>query len=262
MTATPGARSPLYALTTPLDKTIAINEGSSLWKFDIKPWTEQIDELVLNEIYSDALALLDVLDDEQVPDKVTTFHSSYCRQEVASLTCLLKIQRRTHIRALNAVAQFRAARFDEAINTFIDLDFNPAKVVALYSEPVSGRLGIPPDAWITLYGGPAPVDEDPPPSPRADSDREHETGELDKDKDTVKEIIPSKAAGSTTALLDAIASSTGSVGGRLKKTGLAGLHAILPSGVNKDDDSASITAKRKTVLHGMLQYPGPNLILV
>ena len=73
MTATAGAKSPLYVMTTPMDKTSAANEGSSLWKFDIKPWTEQIDELVLKKMYSDALALLDVLDDEQVADKVDRF---------------------------------------------------------------------------------------------------------------------------------------------------------------------------------------------
>jgi hypothetical protein len=79
MTATAGAKSPLYVITTPVEKTVAANEGSSLWKFDMKSWTEQIDELVLKKMYSDALALLDVLDDEQISDKVITFHnrSSY-----------------------------------------------------------------------------------------------------------------------------------------------------------------------------------------
>lgn len=147
------------------------------------------------------------------------------------------------------MSQFRAAKFDEAINTFIDLDFNPAKVVALYPESVSGRLSVPPDGWITLYGGPAPIDEIPT-SPLPDH---AETTEIeDKDEDAIKEIVQNKSAGSTAALLDAIASGTGSVGGRLKKTGLAGLQAILPSGISKDDDSASITAKRKPILHGTL----------
>jgi hypothetical protein len=216
----------------------------------MKPWTEQIDELVLKKMYSDALALLDVLDDEQVPDNVITF---YQQSFDTLLTSLFKVQRRTHIRALNAVSQFRAAKFDEAINTFIDLDFNPAKVVALYPESVSGRLAVPPDAWITLYGGPASVDEDPTPLPSTDSDLGHEISEQDMVKDKVdepvKEIVP-KPLGSTAALLDAIASGTGSVGGRLKKTGLAGLQAILPSGTSKDDDSASILSKKKSALHG------------
>ena len=51
--------------------------------------------------------------------------------------------------------------------------------------------------------------------------------------------------GPTGAFLDAIASGTGSAGARLKKTGLADLQAILPSGASKDDDSASITARKK-----------------
>lgn len=71
MTATAGAKAPLYAITTSMDKTVAASEGGSLWRFDMKPWVEQIDELVLEQRYSDALALLEVLDDEQLPDKVT-----------------------------------------------------------------------------------------------------------------------------------------------------------------------------------------------
>jgi hypothetical protein len=164
------------------------------------------------------------------------------------------------------VSQFRAANFDEAINTFIDLDFNPAKVVALYSEPVSGRLAVPPDAWITLYGGPTPVDDESIPLTKSDSDEGHETSdndkEKDKDDDPVKEIVPSRPFGSRTALLDAIATGTGSMGGRLRKTGLAGLQAILPSPISKDDDSASITAKRKPVYGTLLSFQHSVLDLI
>ncbi|EDR08609.1 uncharacterized protein LACBIDRAFT_235177, partial [Laccaria bicolor S238N-H82] len=46
------------------------------------------------------------------------------------------------------------------IDTFIELDFNPAKVVALYPDAVAGRLSVPQDGWIPLYGGPAPIDPD------------------------------------------------------------------------------------------------------
>jgi Vam6/Vps39-like protein vacuolar protein sorting-associated protein 39 len=70
----------------------------------------------------------------------------------------MQVQRRTRIRALNAVAQFRAAKFDAAIDTFIELDFNPAKVVALYPESVAGRLSVPREGWISLYGGPSEED--------------------------------------------------------------------------------------------------------
>ena len=54
---------------------------------------------------------------------------------------------RTRIRALDA-AQFRAAKFDAALDTFIELDFNPAKVVALYPESVAGRLSVPQEGCI------------------------------------------------------------------------------------------------------------------
>ena len=68
------------------------------------------------------------------------------------------------------MSQFRAAKFDEAINTFIDLDFNPAKVVALYPESVAGRLALPQDRWIRLYGGSALMD-DGSDTPKTDSDQ-------------------------------------------------------------------------------------------
>ena len=58
------------------------------------------------------------------------------------------------IRALKAVAQFKQGQFDEAINSFIDLDSNPAKVVALFPGSVSGRLHVAPDQWTPLFGGP------------------------------------------------------------------------------------------------------------
>lgn len=61
--------------------------------------------------------------------------------------------RRSKIRTLHAVRLFKEGDFDNAINMFIDLDVNPAKVVALFPETVSGRLHVPPDRWIVLFGG-------------------------------------------------------------------------------------------------------------
>ena len=42
------------------------------------------------------------------------------------------------------------------MDAFIELDVNPAKVVALYPESVSGRLRVPPEQWIPMFGGPEP----------------------------------------------------------------------------------------------------------
>ncbi|KAF8969138.1 vacuolar sorting protein 39 domain 1-domain-containing protein [Flammula alnicola] len=202
MTPSSSAKSPLYVITTP---------GSSMWRFTMTPWSEQIDELVLAGQYSDALALLDTLDEASLPDKD---------------------QRRIRIRALNAVSQFRAAKFDDAIDAFIDLDFNPAKVVALYPEAVAGRLSVPHERWIPLYGGPAPIATE---DDRASTMSSHES-EKDKDKASIH-----AHERSPTELFDNMASGTGSVGGRLRRTGLG---MFMATG-HKESDTASIIAKRK-----------------
>jgi Vam6/Vps39-like protein vacuolar protein sorting-associated protein 39 len=67
------AKSPLLLVTTPTDRTAATTEGSSIWRFDMKPWGEQIDELVAVRAYSDALALVNSLDEAMLPDKVRLF---------------------------------------------------------------------------------------------------------------------------------------------------------------------------------------------
>jgi len=71
MTPSAAAKAPLFVLTTPIDKVAAANEGSSIWQVTIKSWSEQIDELVLAGQYSDALALLDSVEESQLPDKVS-----------------------------------------------------------------------------------------------------------------------------------------------------------------------------------------------
>jgi hypothetical protein len=39
----------------------------------MKPWSEQVDELVRDGLYSDALALLATIDEALLPDKVRIF---------------------------------------------------------------------------------------------------------------------------------------------------------------------------------------------
>ena len=46
------------------------------------------------------------------------------------------------------------------IRTFIELNFNPAKVVALYPDAVAAGPSVPQDGWIPFYGGTAPIDPD------------------------------------------------------------------------------------------------------
>ncbi|KAF9007557.1 hypothetical protein BDQ17DRAFT_1350883 [Cyathus striatus] len=243
LTSTSSSRSPLYLVTTPTDRAAAISEGSSIWQFHMKLWAEQIDELIVEGHYADALALLDTLDETSLPDK---------------------IQRRTRIRALNAVSDFRAAKFDKAIDTFLELDLNPAKVVALYPESVSGRLTVPQERWIPLFGGPPP----PPPSAPAtveDSSSvtsgEHHGSEGDQHgkSESGSNGGEKGMGGSAAELLDTITGgAAGPIRGRLQKTGLG---MLLPTGKPKDDDTSSIvSSKRRLVVHDDLHKSVETLV--
>ncbi|KAF9026027.1 hypothetical protein BDZ89DRAFT_1135054 [Hymenopellis radicata] len=196
---TPQHNSTIRLVTPSLSAT----EGTSVWSFTMKPWSEQIDELIQDGHYADALALLDIVT-PPLPDHDT---------------------RRTMIRALNAVAHFQAGKYDAAIDTFTELDVNPAKVVALYPESVAGRLSVPADQWVPLFGGPEPPEKED----------EHETG-----SDEGSPAVHAHAQD----LMEQLASlpSTGSIRGKFK-TGFGSLITGGGSHSPKDDDAASIHSK-------------------
>lgn len=243
LTPSPSAKAPLYLVTTPTDRNAATSEGSTVWQFDMKPWSEQIDELVEAGQYLDALSLLDAIEQSVLPDKVN-FHIHSLR----FLTYDSQEKRVTRVRALQAVSEFRADKFDVAIDTFLDLDINPAKVVALYPEIVAGRLSVPQERWISLFGGPepapqqAPAATDSPPSPSSS-----------KSSDAGKENL-SKAPIATSEILEnLVQSGTGTLRGRLR-----GFGALIGQAA-KDDDTASIHSTRpgsvkasKKGPHGMI----------
>lgn len=113
------------------------------------------------------------------------------------------------------MAQFRAAQYDDAINMFIDLEINPAKIIALYPENIAGRLSVPPHEWIPLFGGPKPPSPPASPPPPNEGDREE---------------TPSQTVASPRD-----SSPKGSVRGTVK----SGVDAV-KSAAAKDDDAASI----------------------
>jgi len=96
------------------------------------------------------------------------------------------------------------------MKTFTELEINPAKVIALYPESISGRLATSPDRWIELFGG------SPPPSPLAEITSETESSS-------------SPATGSTpTSAVVRPPSPKGSIAGTLRAT-LVDLVPGLPS---------------------------------
>ncbi|KAI0714450.1 hypothetical protein C8T65DRAFT_644360 [Cerioporus squamosus] len=203
LTPSPSARSPLFVVSTPTDRTAATNAGSAIWCFRMKPWNQQIDELVETGSYADALSLLESLDAALVADKE---------------------RKQKQVRALQAVDHFRNAKYDDAINAFIELDINPAKVVALYPESISGRLSVPRDEWIPLFGGPkAPKAEPSSVSPHASS---------------------TDVSGTTAEQEGGPKTSTpqGSIRNVLLKTGL---ESLVSTATAKDDDAASMRSVRR-----------------
>lgn len=103
----------------------------------------------------------------------------------------------------------------EAIKTFIDLDINPAKVIALYPEAIAGRLSVPRQKWIELYGG------KPPKSASSDTDDKPPTAAGSTDGSTANKI-----AGQLLAAVDAVVPALG--------------EAIPTLSSSKDDDTRSI----------------------
>ncbi|KAF8626612.1 hypothetical protein AX17_006530 [Amanita inopinata Kibby_2008] len=160
----------LFMITMPTDRTAAASEGSTVWQINMRPWAEQLEELVLAGQYSDALTLLGVIDETSLPDKD---------------------QRRKQLRILNAVSQFKSSNYDAAIDTFTELDLNPAKVVALYPESIAGRLAISAEKWIPLFGGPAPAPAPATLETRPQEEEEAPTSDLTRKGDGKGELAES-----------------------------------------------------------------------
>ena len=110
------------------------------------------------------------------------------------------------------------------MDAFIELDINPAKVVALYPEKVSGRLHVPPERWIPLFGGPEPKAR-----PEELEDKVRESGSQERRHSLVRTPSPSGSLRS------------------IKPFRKGTLDSILPSSMSasliKDDDRASLRGR-------------------
>ncbi|KAA1063961.1 Vacuolar morphoproteinsis protein 6 [Puccinia graminis f. sp. tritici] len=98
----------------------------------MKPWPDQIRQLIELGEYEEALGLMEGLDESHLPNKAQ----------------LLK-----KLNALRGVIDFSKYKYDRAIDTFISLSINPAEVVALYPPEISGSLGKKREEWEELFGG-------------------------------------------------------------------------------------------------------------
>jgi Vam6/Vps39-like protein vacuolar protein sorting-associated protein 39 len=70
LSPSPSSKSPLFLVSTPTDRATAAAEGSTIWCFRMKPWGEQVNELIDAGAYAEALALVNSIDPAVLPDKV------------------------------------------------------------------------------------------------------------------------------------------------------------------------------------------------
>ena len=203
----------LFLISTPLDRTLATSEGASIWKFAMRDWDAQIEELVSRASYTEALALLD-----------RVYGSS-------------PSPKRTLILALNAVSQFRSGKYDDAINTFLDLDVNPAKVIALYPDKVAGRLAVKQEEWIVLFGGPI------------GQAKEQPGGDIGGVEDAMSiksnDVGNKGSAAASKDKLPVAVSRSPSPAGSVRARTKTSFGALLPAAASKEDDVASLSGKKK-----------------
>ena len=118
---------------------------------------------------------------------------------------------------MQAVSQFAEGQYDKAIDTFIELNVNPAKVVGLYPESIAGRLAVPKEKWFELHGGHAPGSKDDPSA-----------------EDSTVAVVEGQDQSDVQSILHS------SLRGRWR-----GLDKLVPGMTHKDDDAASIRTREK-----------------
>jgi Vam6/Vps39-like protein vacuolar protein sorting-associated protein 39 len=67
-------------------------------------------------------------------------------------------------RTLFAVQQFKDGEYLTSLRSLAELEVNPARVLGFYPELISGRLSVPQERWVELFGGKSPTSEDGKPS--------------------------------------------------------------------------------------------------
>ncbi|KAK4703357.1 Vam6/Vps39-like protein vacuolar protein sorting-associated protein 39, partial [Phenoliferia sp. Uapishka_3] len=128
--SSPG-QSPIVLLTTtPL--TSANPNEQTLWIVTMRSWESQIEELGQHGAWEEGVRLVR-------------------RSGTGGAELPPRLLRR--LAMLHALSLYNERRYDLAIDAFISLEVSPAKVVALFAEPISGKLFIEPAAKEEIFGG-------------------------------------------------------------------------------------------------------------
>ncbi|KAH8929300.1 hypothetical protein BT69DRAFT_1236094 [Atractiella rhizophila] len=184
--ASASGKAPILAVASKED-----GGEEKLCSISLQPWIAQLDEMKVRGEFEAALRLLDVVDGALVPDKEAR------RDHLAVLSSLA-------IFALPITSSAISKAYEAAIELFIKLDTNPAKVVALFPQAISGKLNVEEERWESLFGGRS-VDEvraakvtveglEAETMKRDDSTSSSQEGSKRSNKSSVDDVLPDKAA--------------------------------------------------------------------
>ena len=141
LTASYKGKAPLAVVTQPLSdlssstSSSTRNTTASIYLLTLSPWAQQLDSLVSQGLYEEALSLLSSLEnpDHVLPDAIGQMKK---------------------LRVLAGLSLFLNKQFyNKAIDIFIEENVTPAKVVALFPKAISGKLFCERDDIEQIWGG-------------------------------------------------------------------------------------------------------------
>ncbi|WVF65869.1 hypothetical protein IAT40_000606 [Kwoniella sp. CBS 6097] len=121
----------LLLVSNPTDKHLAQSEGSSIWALRSGDIGAQVDDLVREGRLGDAIGLVEAVGENGLSPS----------------------RRLPHLKTLKAVTQVAKGEYQSAMETFLIFNINPSLVLSLFpAETISGRLHVPKDQWMELFG--------------------------------------------------------------------------------------------------------------
>nr|XP_018264809.1 uncharacterized protein I303_02989 [Kwoniella dejecticola CBS 10117]OBR86967.1 hypothetical protein I303_02989 [Kwoniella dejecticola CBS 10117] len=121
----------MLVVSTPTDKQLSQAEGSSIWALNSGEIGDEVDQLVKEGRVSDAIGLVEAVGENGLSPS----------------------RRLPHLQTLQAVTQMAKGEYQSAMETFLIFNVNPALILSLFpAETISGRLHVPKDQWMELFG--------------------------------------------------------------------------------------------------------------
>lgn len=127
----PSAALDIVSTAAALRMPVLAASGFNIYLFPMVSYPDQLTSLLSSGHYAAALTLVNAIEDSVLPDRIFRLRT---------------------VKSLVALQQLLSGAGDAAIDAFIDLDINPAKIVGLWDARISGKLYLG-DAAEETFGG-------------------------------------------------------------------------------------------------------------